>query len=209
MKKPLLLMFLVFMLTSMSYANGPMEESLSSGIGAKIDFNSSEQTSIFIPIIRSQNLMLEIQLSRTTSKTEETSPSSYGSEDKETRTSESSELGLGVFSRKKEGRFNRYYGIRFGIINVSSKIERVYGSSGIKSSAGLSGTGYTLAPSIGAEFFIVPKFSLAGEAQYFIQNVTTNGKSEASSSSSSASGDLGYDSESIKTRILFIVRWYF
>ncbi len=212
----ILSLFLIF--NSGILANESQTDLLSNGIGAEVNFTSPGQTTLFIPIVLSPKLMLEIELASVSSTSDQTSPNSYGGEWRQTSTSESTVLGLGLLKRNINQNINQYYGFRFGLLTVKYKYETeetfngsytsYYGSS-MRSTSELSGLGTFVAPVFGIEFFIISGFSFTGEAQYHVSNIKTDGDVETSNYSSTISGENKLDTDKRTTRFLFIFRWYY
>ncbi len=148
--------------------------SVSAEVGLGISFKS-DQATVYMPIDLSEHFRLEPALT-------------YTSEDEgEELSMEHVNLGVGMFYQRTQAEnLNLLIGGRVGYIETEYD---TYSSSNEQRD------GYYVAPTLGFEYFIVPKFSLGGEA----------GISYQSTSDSSNSNDA----EKINTVSNLIARFYF
>lgn len=128
------------LLTSLSIAN-----ETSYGIGVAVN----DSLKIYIPI-NTEQYLIEPTLVFIKDHTDATAPTSFNSKN------ESTQIGIGLFRKNAVIKnTSLYYGARIGYIKNEN--ESVYSGSQLSTS---KDDGYFIAPTIGAEYFIINKFSI-------------------------------------------------
>jgi len=169
-------------------ASPSVADKTSFGIGAAVN----DGVNIYFPI-KTEHLLIEPTLAYIKTKNETTDPFSFNSED------ESIKVGVGIFKNDSVLKdIDIYYGARIGYIKSEHQISpAIAGTPFINKS-----NGYFIAPTIGAAYYLIDKFSIGLDVSINYANShgdVTNGSSGTSDTSSTTT----------QTAAEIIVRYHF